>query len=277
MTELTEQRAADASRVALVGAAVGTAAALVLLAGRLAGPALDSAVGSPRIVDVVLAVLGALAAALAYRVAVRRVEGRPPEELPGGGGEAFGTGVFITAGAMGAVLVVLWLLDVYLLPQDPPRWENAPLLIATALFAAVGLQLILQGCVLRGLERVAGTAAGVAASVALFALAVALSGDARGSRAVLGAALGLGVVTACAYVAGRDLWLPIGLHFGYLLVEGMFVPAERGAGDGVLLGRLIGPPLLSGNGQIDASIALAAPLLVLGLGLVARARFAPEP
>lgn len=277
MAELTGQRAADVSQVALVGAALGGAVALVLVAGRLAGPTLDSALGSPRFVDALLAVLGALASVLAYRVAVRRIEGRAPEELPRDGGEALGAGAFITAGAMGAALVVLWWLDVYLLPQGPPRWDNAPLLIARALFIAVGLQLVLQGCVLRGVERVAGTTAGVAASVALFALAVVLSGDARGSRAVLGAALGLGVVTACAYVAERDLWLPIGLHFGYLLVEGLFVSAGRATGGGVLLGRLTGPPLLSGNGQIDASLALAVPLLILGLGLVARSRFAREP
>lgn len=264
---------AGAGRVALVGAAVGAAVVLVALIGRAVGPSLVPAAGGAELGDVVLAVLGALAAVLAYRAAVRRIERRVPDELPRGGFEAFGTGAFITAGVMGAVLVILWLLGVYQRPQDPPRWDNVPLLLGTALLTAVGLQLLLQGVVLRAVERVAGGALGAAASVALFAVLAALGGDARDSREVVGAALGLGVLTACAYLASRDLWLPIGLHAGYLLVEGLFLASGP---QRVLPGRLSGPPLLSGGGHIDASLALAVPLLVLGLGLLARARLTPE-
>lgn len=150
-----------------------------------------------------MTVVGAVAAAVAYREAVRRFERRVPEELAAAGRAEFGVGALAVGLLVGVVLVILWLLDIYAVVPGPPRWGNLPTVIGAALFAGVGLELVLQGAVLRGVERVAGTIPAIVASALLSGLTLYVTSTARSGQAVVGAALGLGVVTACAYVATR--------------------------------------------------------------------------
>ncbi len=98
-------------------------------------------------------------------------------------------------------------------PQDQPTWGTLPFVMVLLAAGAAGEELFFRGYGFQLLLAVLGPYATIVPVGVLFAL---LHG---GNPAINGLAIantaGFGIVFGYAYLRSRDLWLPIGLHFGW--------------------------------------------------------------
>jgi hypothetical protein len=70
----------------------------------------------------------------------------------------------------------------------------------------------------------------------------------------------------------RSLWLPLGIHAAWNFAQGEIfdIPVSGVPVHGLLIARLDGPPLLTGNGfGLEASIIAIVIATLFGLGLLA--------
>lgn len=221
------------------------------------------------IIDAVVAL--ALSAALfgVYTLLVRWLERREPTELatsPGIplaiGGAALGFALFCI------VYAILWAMGV-------ARWNGVARLggliapVLGAIIAAVGEELAIRGGVFRILEEMLGTAAALILSAGLFGLLHAFNHGAT-TVSTLAIALEAGVLLGAAYAVSRNLWLPIGLHFGWNFTEGgIFGAVVSGGTTGtrVISMPLSGRELLTG-GAFGPEASVIAVLVCLAAALV---------
>jgi uncharacterized protein len=262
--------------VVLVAAYVGTQLALQQISKVTPPPA--------AIVVAIMATVALSAALLGiYVVLVRRVEHREAREL------AASTAVPLVV--VGAVLgfalfcivyAVLWAMGV-------AQWRGvarlgsviAPLL--GAVIAAVGEELAIRGGVFRILEDSLGTALALILSAGLFGLLHASNHGAT-TISTLAIALEAGVLLGAAYAVSRNLWLPIGLHFGWNFTEGgVFGAIVSGGNTGtrIVSMPLSGPDLLTGGAfgpeasVIAVLVCLAAASILIAL-TIRRGRWVPR-
>lgn len=125
-------------------------------------------------------------------------------------------------------------------------------------------ELVCRGVLLQWLERGWGRAAAVAISTAVFVVPHAR--EAAGHDAVrwLGLVL-IGLTLAAAYyAAGRNLWLPIGLHWGFdLWIVALFgTPRQQG---GLLRWLRLVPAPNGLTGYVDWLAVIALPVVWLAL------------
>jgi len=204
-----------------------------------------------------------------YVLLVRLLERRRATEVrPDALGAA--TGVVLGLGLCSSVFVLLWLIGIARWQGLSAHFDLVPA-FAGSMLAAIGEELALRGGAFRILEDIFGTTAALAGSAALFGLLHALN---PGATAVSTVAIALeaGVLLAAAYALARNLWLPIGIHFGWnFTVGGVFGAAVSGfAGDkGVFSVTLAGPTLLSG-GKFgpEASVVAVAVTLAAAIALI---------
>jgi hypothetical protein len=145
-------------------------------------------------------------------------------------------------------------------------------MLAVAIIAAVGEELAFRGALFRILEESFGTGTALALSAALFGLLHALNSGATVVSTVA-IALEAGVLLAAAYTLTRNLWLPIGLHFGWNFTEGGIFGASVSGGSaphGIFSVSLSGPRLLTG-GKFgpEASVVAIAVCLAIAIVLLA--------
>jgi hypothetical protein len=77
-----------------------------------------------------------------------------------------------------------------------------------------------------------------------------------------------------AYMLTRSLWVPIGLHFGWNMTQGLVwdVPVSGNEVDGLVDARLVGDPLISGGAfGLEASLIALVVAGGFGVWLVKRA------
>lgn len=198
---------------------------------------------------------------------------------------AAATGTVLGFGLCSGVFVLLWLIGIAGWQGLSAHFDLIPALVGS-MIAAIGEELALRGGAFRILEDTFGTTAALAGSAALFGLLHAVN---PGATAVSTVAIALeaGVLLAAAYALARNLWLPIGIHFGWnFTVGGVFGAAVSGfAGNkGVFSVALAGPTLLSGGkfgpeaSAVAVAVTLAAAVVLIvmtvrrGLWIPARAR-----
>jgi membrane protease YdiL (CAAX protease family) len=238
---------------------------------------------STALITLAVALIPTLALLALYVGLVRLFERRAATELAVGPGVGWaGLGVLI-----GLVLFVATYL--VLLGLGVASWQGvvgvsglAPAAAAT-LVTAVGEELVFRGVVFRVLEDSLGTLLALALSAALFGL---LHAGNPGATPVSTAAIALeaGVLLGAAYSASRNLWLPIGLHFGWNFTEGgVFGATVSGHGSHGLVSAPLSakaPILLSGGafGPEASAVAVAVCLaasLVLAVAAVRAGRWKP--
>jgi membrane protease YdiL (CAAX protease family) len=216
----------------------------------------------------------ALSAALlgVYVLLVRWIERRQTRELaafPGFplaiGGASFGFALFCL------VYAVLWAVGVaHWQGVSPVGVVISPLIMAVV--AAIGEELAIRGGVFRILEDSCGTAVALILSAGLFGLLHMLNNGAT-TVSTVAIALEAGVLLGAAYAVSRNLWLPIGLHFGWNFTEGGVFGAVVSGGSastGVVNMPLSGPDLLTGGAfGPEASLVAVAICLAAGLILIA--------
>jgi len=224
----------------------------------------------------------ALAAALIgiYTALVHATEHRKATEVSPAAGPALAGIVF----GFGLFVAVLGLIHAAGSAQvlGPSAGFDAIPALAGAILAAVGEELAVRGGVFRLLEESCGTFVALVLSAALFGL---LHASNPGASLVSTAAIAIeaGVLLGAAYALTRNLWLPIGLHFGWNFAEGgIFGSSVSGgaAGKGVFAVTLAGPSLLTGGkfgpeaSLIAVAVCFTAALMLIAL-IVRTGRWIP--
>lgn len=123
------------------------------------------------------------------------------------------------------------------------------------LYAGFFEELLMRGIVLRWLEEMAGTWIALAVSSLLFGFGHAWNDNATvvSSMAI---AIEAGILLGAAYILTRSLWLAIGLHAGWNVVQALWdVPVSGNPTEGPVAATLEGPSLLAGGGfGLEATI-----------------------
>ncbi|MFC4335419.1 CPBP family intramembrane glutamic endopeptidase [Salininema proteolyticum] len=208
--------------------------------------------------------VGLVAAVLAlfvYRWVVRRTERRAVTELAWEGA-AYKTGLgTLTGTAMfGFVIVNIAFLGFYRVDGmgDP---GGAAGLLGFMAAAAVTEELLYRGVLFRFVEGWAGTGIALALTGIVFG-AVHLVNPGASVVGALSIAVSAGLMLGAAYVATRNLWVPIGIHFGWNFAAGGVFSTEvsgNGTPQGLLDASTSGPALVSG-GAFGPEASLYTPL-----------------
>jgi uncharacterized protein len=194
-------------------------------------------------------VLTAVLAVVVYGWVVRRTERRPSTEVAWkGAGVAIGKGVLIGIAVFGAVIVNIAFLESYEV-KGLGSVTGAVGLFGFMAAAAATEEVMFRGVLFRIIEERTGTWVALAVTGVLFGLYHLANPHASLWGAVAVAIEAGGMLTA-AYVATRNLWVPIGLHFGWnFAAAGIFSTEVSGNGtnQGLLDATTSGPVAITGG------------------------------
>jgi membrane protease YdiL (CAAX protease family) len=196
-----------------------------------------------------LGIATAVLAVLTYAWVVRRTERRPPTEVARkGAGAAIGRGVLIGVAMCGAVIINIALLGGYRV-NGLGSVAGVVALFGFMAAAAVTEELVFRGILFRIIEERTGTWFVLVLTGVLFGLSHLFNPHASlwGAIAI---AIAAGFMLAACYAATRNLWVPIGLHFGWnFALAGIFggVVSGNDTPKGLLDAVISGPTLLSGG------------------------------
>lgn len=196
--------------------------------------------------------VGLAAAALVvyvYAWVVRKTERRQALDVAlEGAGAKFGWGTLIGAGMFSAVIVNLFTSGHYEI-DGLGSVQGAIGLVGFMAGAAATEEIVYRGVLFRIIEEHIGTYLALGLTGLVFGLSHLLNEDATlwGAVAI---AIEAGLMLAAAYAATRNLWLTIGVHFGWnFAAGGVFSTVVSGNGDseGLLDATMSGPKLLTGG------------------------------
>jgi membrane protease YdiL (CAAX protease family) len=134
-------------------------------------------------------------------------------------------------------------------------------------------ELIFRGILFRWIEEFAGSWAALFVTSALFGLAH-ITNDNASLFSSVAIAIEAGVMLGGAYMLTRSLWVPIGIHFGWNVTQGLIwdVPVSGNDVDGLVDARLVGDPLISGGAfGLEASVIAVVVAGAAGVWLLKRA------
>jgi uncharacterized protein len=221
------------------------AVAAVAFAG---GQGVAAVQGNPWL-TLVLGLATAVGAVLVYAWVVRRTERRAPTEVArAGAGARLTRGALIGAGMFAAVIATIAVLggyDVHGLGSVPGALGLLGFMAAAATYE----ELLFRGVLFRIIEERLGTWLSLLLTGLVFGLMHLANPDATlwGAVAIT---IEAGFMLAACYAATRNLWVPIGLHFGWnFAAGGIFSAVVSGNGDsqGLLDATTSGPALLTGG------------------------------
>jgi membrane protease YdiL (CAAX protease family) len=221
------------------------AVAAVALVGGQSAAAVEDNFFLTLVIGAVTAVLGVVV----YRWVVRRTERREPAELGlDGWGGKLGRGTLIGFAMFAAVIANIAFVGGY----HVEGWGSptgALGLLGFMAAAAVTEELLFRGVLFRIIEERTGTWIALALTGVVFGAMHLVNPDATlwGATAI---AIEAGFMLAACYAATRNLWVPIGLHFGWnFAAGGIFSVAVSGNGEskGLLEASTSGPAALSGG------------------------------
>jgi uncharacterized protein len=222
---------------------------VVVAAIALAGSVAANAVAWNPPLTLIIGLVTAVAALLAYAWVVRRTERRAPAELSRTGAvPALARGTLLGVGMFAAVILNIAFLGGYqILGWGSPG--GAVALLGFMAAAAVTEELLFRGVLFRIVEQRAGTWTALVLTAALFGMAHLFNAHATvwGAIAI---AVEAGAMLAAAYAATRTLWVPIGLHFGWNYAASAIFSTEvsgNNTPDGLLHAVTNGPMLLTGG------------------------------
>jgi membrane protease YdiL (CAAX protease family) len=225
------------------------------------------------------ALLGGALAIVAYRLVMRRLAGRPTPELAFDARVA-GRGALLGA-AIGAAFVVVSVALVVLLGGYTVTWQpidagrTVAVVVAVNIGAAVVEELVFRGLAFQAIERLAGGRR--LGSILAVTITAVFFGGAHllnpGATLWSGFAIAVeaGVLTGAAFLWKRNLWLVIGLHATWNILEGLLGIAVSGHRDpGLFVTAAHGPAIVTGGAfgleasivPVLVSVALAVPMLI---------------
>ncbi|TDQ45485.1 CPBP family intramembrane glutamic endopeptidase [Actinorugispora endophytica] len=197
----------------------------------------------------VLGLLTAVLTLLVYRWVVRRTERRPVTEVAReGAGAAIGRGTLIGVALFVAVIVSIAFLGGYEI-SGLGSVTGALGLFGFMAAAAVTEEVIFRGVLFRIIEERTGTWIALVLTSVPFGLLHLVNPHANLWGAIVVGIEGGAMLTA-AYIATRNLWVPIGLHFGWNFAAGGIFSTEVSGNDtqqGLLDAATSGPMLITGG------------------------------
>lgn len=208
---------------------------------------------------------------IAYELLIRRLGEQPRDDYRDPRALrnfvlGLGAGFLIFSIAVG----VAALLGVYRITGEGDTSGLVAALIGPAIFAAVSEELIFRGILFRWIESFGGSWAALLLTSAFFG-ASHLANPNASAIAAVGIAFEAGVMLGAAYMLTRSLWLPMGIHAAWNFTQGEIydIPVSGTPAHGLLVARLSGPPLLTGNGfGLEASIIAIVVATLFGLWLL---------
>lgn len=182
-----------------------------------------------------------------------------------------GAGLGLGALLIILVFAVLWAAG-WLTVDRSVTWQSPEFVASVLTWIIISFveELSFRGYIMQGLARAWGMPAAVAVSSVLFGAVHALNPN----PSVLGVftIVVIGVLFACAYLLTRSLWLPVGLHIGWNLVEIQFLgfPGSGHTEPSILHTITRGPVVMTGGafGPEGGIVALAAALLGIVMLLI---------
>ncbi|MTK03436.1 CPBP family intramembrane glutamic endopeptidase [Micromonospora sp. CP22] len=222
---------------------------LAVAAVALVGSQCIAAVEGNFLLTLVIGVLTAVLSVVVYRWVVRRTERREPTELAQDGrGGKLGRGSLIGLAMFAAVIANIAFVGGY----HVEGWGSptgALGLLGVMAAAAVTEELLFRGVLFRIVEERTGTWIALALTGVVFGAMHLVNPDASlwGATAI---AIEAGFMLAACYAATRNLWVPIGLHFGWNFAAGgifSVVVSGNGESKGLLDASTSGPVALSGG------------------------------
>ncbi|MEO7276930.1 MAG: CPBP family intramembrane glutamic endopeptidase [Sphingomicrobium sp.] len=162
------------------------------------------------------------------------------------------------------------LLGVYRITGPGDATDLLPALIAAAIFPAISEELLFRGILFRWIEEFGGSWMALLLTSALFGASHLMNPNAT-PIAAIGIAFEAGVMLGAAYMLTRSLWLPMGLHAAWNFAQGEIwdIPVSGTRVHGLVVAKLSGDPLLTGNGfGLEASIIAIVVATLFGLWLL---------
>jgi membrane protease YdiL (CAAX protease family) len=158
--------------------------------------------------------------------------------------------------------------------QSTAAWlQTAWLALLANLLAAIGEEAMFRGYLLTGLKRAWGRTIGLAVMAVLFGLPhLLVTGAAETPWLLFTLLLALpGLMLGWAYLRSGDLWLPVGVHFAWNLVQGDLLNLTGASGGTTLFGLLTrqqGPAWFVGTSYgIEVGLAGLLGLLIVVAGV----------
>jgi hypothetical protein len=191
----------------------------------------------------------AVLALFVYRWVVGRTEHRPVTELAGkGAGVSLGLGTLVGLAVFGLVVLQLATNGFYEI-NGKGSTTGAVGIFGFMAAAAVTEELLFRGVLFRIMEERTGTWIAMTLTGVLFGVYHLANPDATlwGALAI---AIEAGGMLTAAYIATRNLWVPIGVHFGWNFAAAGIFSSEvsgNGANQGLLDTTASGHELITGG------------------------------
>ncbi|MFD5139615.1 CPBP family intramembrane glutamic endopeptidase [Streptomyces sp. NPDC058378] len=220
----------------------------VVAVSAIGGQAIAAVEGSPWL-QLFLGLLTAVLAVLVYGWVVRRTEHRPSTEVAREGAEAaIGRGLLIGFAMFVAVITNI-AVNAHHEINGLGSVSGAFGLLGFMAAAAVTEEVLYRGVLFRIIEERTGTWIALALTSVVFGASHLLNPDASlwGAIAI---AIEAGGMLAAAYAATRNLWVPIGLHFGWNFAAAGIFSTEVSGNDtpqGLLDTATSGPTWVTGG------------------------------
>jgi membrane protease YdiL (CAAX protease family) len=252
--------------------------AAIIVPINLAGNALSKSLGWD-LVEPLVAVTVICALIGLQKTVLRRLGTRKHDDLP-----VAAASRDLALGALGAsalftlVVGIAALLGAYVIDGWGGMTSWVFILFWTGFNAGFVEELIFRGVLFRWIEEFGGSWAALFITSALFGL-VHMGNDNATWMSGLTIAVVAGTLLGGAYMLTRSLWLPIGIHFGWNVTQGLVwdVPVSGYDVDGLVNARLAGDPLISGGAfGLEASVIALLVGSVAGAWMVWRAVLARE-
>lgn len=209
-----------------------------------------------------------------YKLVLRKLGDRVHDDLPlasalksltlgvGGGGLIIAVVVGLAA-LFGVYRIIGWEMG----------GDFAFILVQGGLTAGFVEELLFRGILFRWLEEFGGSWAALALTSLLFGGAHAMNDNAT-AFSTIAIMFEAGILLGGAYMYARNLWLPMGIHFGWNFVQGFVfdVPVSGTPVEGLIEARLSGPEWLSGGSfGLEGSVIALVVCTGAGVWLVLRA------
>ncbi|MEU8114641.1 CPBP family intramembrane glutamic endopeptidase [Micromonospora sp. NPDC048947] len=197
----------------------------------------------------IIGVLTAVVAVLVYGWVVPRTEHRAVTELARVGAVArIARGALIGFGMFAAVIINIAFVADYDV-NGLGSVSGAVAMLGFMAAAAVTEELLFRGVLFRVVEERTGTWLALVLTGGVFGLMHLFNADASMWGAIC-IVVEAGFMLAACYAATRNLWVPIGLHFGWNFAAGgifSVVVSGTGQSEGLLATTMSGPTMVTGG------------------------------
>ncbi len=222
------------------------------------------------------AVASVLALFVVMKVLVRHLGEMPRDDLPLASAlPQTGAGLLAGGWLITMCVGIAWVLGVYMIDGWGGSESAAMIFLQAGLVAGFVEEVLLRGILFRFVEEFAGSWIALLISSLAFGF-LHHANDNATLFSSIAIAIEAGILLGAAYMYTRSLWLAVGIHAGWNVVQGYIwdVPVSGFQVDGLVDARLEGSALLSGGAfGLEASVIALVVATAAGIWLLREAEF----